>query len=182
MLLGTPGFRAGRSFSGIHLETFAGALVGFIRSVRGEQLGLFEAAGAVYIDVPDATPYIQAGLGIGIGLVFAWLVMKNPPTSNQVPHLLAGVTLALLLASPLLSAQFLLWPLLFIALIPAKVPRWGAFVLSILTLAYVVLWTGLFTWPGLWLGLIVVRNAVMLLMILGLAAGTVSLNARLAPE
>ncbi|MDH5372894.1 MAG: glycosyltransferase 87 family protein, partial [Acidimicrobiia bacterium] len=107
LLLWSPGFRAGRSFNGIHMETFAGSLVGLVRSLRGDPLGLIEAAGARYIDVSSVIVFIQAGLGVGIGLVFAWRTMRNPPNWNLVPHLLAGTTLALLLASPLLSAQFL---------------------------------------------------------------------------
>jgi hypothetical protein len=181
-LLAMPGFRAGRSFGGIHFETVLGSLVGFVRSARGDSLGLFEAAGAVYIDVPTMTVFFQAGLGLAVLAFFSWRLMRRTPTWERIIRLSAGITLCLLLGSPLFSAQFVLWPLLFVALVPSKTVRWGAATVSLLTVVYVALWPGLFSWTSVWMALIVIRNILVVFLVLALGLERLHLDSEYAAE
>jgi hypothetical protein len=169
LLLAAPGFRSGRSFDGIHMETTFGSAVGLGRAIVGDSLGLFEAAGAVYVDVASEVVLIQFAVGFVAAIWFARHVMNDPYSGGSAARLLAGISLIVLLTSPLLSAQFLLWPITFLSLIPERSMRWGSALLSVLTVAYVALWPGLFYWTVGWLGIIVARNLLMLVLIGGLA-------------
>lgn len=107
-LLLTPGFQEGREFSGVHLETIAGSVIVWLRSVFGAESGIFGAAGATYVSAPGVTLLVGAFLGAGL----LWLtrsLWRHAVSTRTAVQLVGVVTLALLLASPLLSAQFLLW-------------------------------------------------------------------------
>lgn len=107
-LLLTPGFQEGRDFSGIHLETVAGSVIALVSSLFGSGADLAVAAGATYVAAP--TWVLAVGPALAATLLWGtrrlWRAEPGPGSGAR----LAGVlTLALLLASPLLSAQFLLW-------------------------------------------------------------------------
>ena len=107
-LLATPGFQQGREFSGIQLETIAGSLLTWVRSLRGSDPGLFVAAGSTYVSAPAWVLVVGP-------VIAAWLLWRSrrawrEPLSIRPALLLTGLAaLALLIASPLLSAQFLIW-------------------------------------------------------------------------
>jgi len=114
VLLATPGFRSGRSFTGIHIETLAGSLVLLSRPMQEIPVQIVTAAGAVYV---EAGPWaIMANLAAGLSVAGASLVLLR--RNNRSDHwLLSSAVFAVLLASPLLSAQFLLWVTPFAALV-----------------------------------------------------------------
>lgn len=107
-LLLTPGFQEGREFSGVHLETVAGSVIVWLRSVFGAESGIFGAAGATYVSAPGVTIMVGAFLG-GALLWLTRSLWRNAVSTRSAVQLVGIVTFALLLASPLLSAQFLLW-------------------------------------------------------------------------
>jgi hypothetical protein len=92
-----------------------------------------------------------------IGLVatgpFLWSTRKA-----AIPVQLSLLTYALLLVSPLLSAQFLSWPLVFLALV-VTAPIAVVAATGLLTGATLLFWAPLSGW---WIGLVAVRNVVLL--------------------
>ena len=80
------------------------------------------------------------------------------------------------------SAQFLLWPMLFLVLVRDGAVRWGAWVVSVLTIAYLAIWTGLFNWPAVWFSIVIARNMLMFLLIIRLALASVPPKVRITAE
>ncbi len=114
VLLGSPGFTSGRSFDGVHLESISGSFVLLSRLVRQAPHQIESNAGALYIGVGSWALLLNVSLGLGV-LVFGLRRRRHSPDPD--PHVVAVLIVGLLLASPLLSAQFLLWFTPFVALI-----------------------------------------------------------------
>lgn len=158
-LVATPGFRSGRSFQGIHDETLVGGIVAMLRTAGGHDPGLINAAGAVYIQVGRWA--IAATLVFGLTIaVWSLRVLRTRFSWVGGISLTAALTFALTLGSPLLSAQFVLWPMPFVALSGSRGARIALSAAGGLSMLLVGYWLPGSPW---WHGLVVVRNLVLLM-------------------
>lgn len=170
LMLSLPGFQSGRSFDGVHQETVAGSLVTVWRHLSGDDLGIIGRAGAVYVDV--GLWAVAVNLAIGGGLAaWALLGLRFEFTWHRACLVLAALVLALLLASPLLSAQFLVWPSAFLAVSARKRSIVIAAVASLLTVALFGFWDRDAAW---WAVTLVVRNGVLLVLAATVVAAAAS--------
>ena len=166
-LLALPGFSRVRAFSGIHSETFFGGIFTLFRLRAGSSFQLITDAGATYVAVPVWA--IVANLTLGVLLLALALYKAVGEFSwDRGVRLLAAATLAILIGSPLLSPQFLLWPTPFLALHSKPVVRRLAIGVSLLTLLYMLGWNPGFEGDLWWVGVMNLRNLV--LVVLGVAA------------
>jgi hypothetical protein len=76
-------------------------------------------------------------------------------------RLLSAALVALLVGFPLLSPQFILWPTPFLALHPDKTVRGTAIAVSALTLIYMLGWNSGFEGDLWWVGVVNLRNIVL---------------------
>lgn len=157
-LLATPGFRSGREFVGVHEETLTGTLVIMWRFLLGNDPEIVDAAGALYVVTGPWAVALNLAVGGAIGLG-ALMVLRKGFSWQGAVALTAALTYAVLLAAPLLSTQFVLWPIPFVAITGSRQGRWlltGAAVVSV-TLTGVwfpeTLW-----WHAGWL----IRNLLLL--------------------
>ena len=164
-LLSTPGFRAGRSFNGVHQETVSGSLILAWRQLTGSELGVLDYASAVYLEA--GVWAVTVNLLLGAGLVgVALRGMRHPFHWRGAATLIAAVVLAALLASPLLSAQFLMWPIAFLAIDARRPVVWAMVVASIATVALLGFWDREALW---WAMLLIGRNSVLIAVALATA-------------
>jgi hypothetical protein len=159
-LLLTPGFQEGRDFSGIQLETIAGSILIWVRSITGGDPGLFTAAGAAYVE----TSALMLFVGVALAAMTLWLTRSMWRREVTVAHAAQAVgilTLALLLFSPLLSAQFLLWLTPWLVFFPASRSQPLFVILGGVTLVLLLQWA-----PKnvLWQTGLLVRNGLLLAM------------------
>ena len=165
-LLFTPGFREGRKFVGVHMETLSGSFLVAYRMIVGAPLGLEIAAGAVYVDTNAWALVINMIVGLGVGIT---AIRKLQPTNNEQLIVLTGVLIyAVMFASPLLSAQFMLWPTPFIAFAGSRTFRFAVATSSILTTLLVSIWAPIALW---WHVVILLRNVVLLTSIVVYTVG-----------
>lgn len=152
-----PGFRGTQESGGLHAETVGGSLVGLVRALTGADPGV-EWTTAVYLDAP-AVAYVVGPV------VAAILVVRSlrRRTGEGVPAwaVAAGLTAAVILASPLFSAQYVFWLLPFFALDPER--RWTLSIVSLSTLSLVpVLWfDAQLSGASWWWGAVLLRNALL---------------------
>jgi hypothetical protein len=133
---------------------------------------LITDAGATYVAVPYWV--VPVSLTVGVILFGIALIRLRPGFSwNASVPLVAATLVALLVASPLLSPQFMLWPTPFLALHPNRNVRGTAIAVSALTLIYMLGWNPGFEGDLWWVGVVNLRNLV-LLALGGLTAWTVS--------
>jgi len=119
----SDGFQRARAFDGIHSETIVGSLVLVSRHLASTPLGLVDAAGAVYVAVPDVAVIINAIPGIVL-LVVAVYVVAAHEASFRVLTLIVGLSvLGLMLMSPLFSTQFIFWLTPFVAFASTDIRR-----------------------------------------------------------
>jgi len=95
-------------------------------------------------------------------------------------RLLAAAVVALLIGSPLLSPQFILWPTPFLALHPSRGVRLTALLTSLLTLLYMLGWNPGFEGDLWWVGVVNLRNSV--LVVLGVMTALAVSGARMATD
>lgn len=136
LVAATPGFGSGRAFRGLHTESLGGA-IWLISHSRAEPVTLFGDAGATYVDAPLwlALPGAITGLAL-MALAFRRL-RQSDVEWRSVLALTAVLVIAVLLMSPLQSAQFLLWPSVFLAFVndrTAHVAFAGAAIFALATL------------------------------------------------
>lgn len=160
VLLLLPGFRSGRSFDGVHLGTFSGSLTLLARLVRDVPHGLQSSAGALYVEVGVWAHLVNVLVGVAIWTTTLLLHRRKPMTR---PLLLTLTILGLLLASPLLSAQFLLWLTPFVALVRYRVPGMVVAVAGAITTLLVIWWRPTHEF---WATLMVVRNVLLVALAL----------------
>jgi hypothetical protein len=136
----TPGFRSGRSFEGVHSETLTGAGLTLARSVRGADPGLVDAAGSVYV----AAPQFAAGVNLAAGaVVAAWVLVvgwRRATEDRAALALCGGLVAAAIVASPLLSGQFVYWLAPFVALAGGRRTRWLLALAGLVTVALLAHW------------------------------------------
>ncbi len=157
-LLTIPGFRSGRQFVGIHQETLIGALVATIRGITTSDIGLVGAAGATYIEVGQWAIIATLAIGAVVG-AWALLALRSPFSWPGGISLTAVLVFALLLGSPLLSAQFLLWPMPFVAVIGTRKTRVALSIAGGMSMLLVGYWLPGSAW---WHAFVVARNTVLI--------------------
>ena len=157
ILLALPGFRAGRSFVGVHEETVSGTIVIVWRLLVGTNPQIIDSAGAVYVGTGAWALALNLVVGCAIG--FAALTVLRRSFSWQGAVAVTGaLTYAVLLASPLLSTQFLLWPIPFVALTGSRQGRWLLTTAAVISVALTGIWfPGELWWHTGWL----IRNVVL---------------------
>lgn len=161
LLITLPGFRQARQFSGIHSETTVGAVFTINRIWSGSSLELISDAGATYVSVPVWATFVNLGLGVAL-LVVSVVRLKPGFSWDGSVRLLSAATVAILVGSPLLSPQFILWPTPFLALHSDKTMRGTAIAVSALTLIYMLGWNSGFEGDLWWVGVVNLRNLVLL--------------------
>ena len=160
ILVSLPGFTQSRQFDGIHSESVFGAFFTLARVSSGSPLGLINDAGATYVAVPTWATVLN--LSLGVALVVTALARLKPEFSWEGSvRLLSAAVIAILVASPLLSPQFILWPTPFLALHPNRTVRGLAIAVSALTLLYMLAWNPGFEGDLWWVGVVNLRNIVL---------------------
>jgi hypothetical protein len=167
LFLSLPGFASARAFTGIHSETLVGGAFTLARFIAGESLQLVNDAGATYVTVPAWATLANVLLGLAI-LVVTLLRTSGEFRWIRGIELLSASTVAILIASPLLSPQFLLWPTPFLAFHPVPILRRLAVATTALTLFYMLGWNPGFEGSLWWVGVLNVRN--LCLVALGVLA------------
>jgi hypothetical protein len=161
LLITLPGFSQAREFSGIHSETSIGAIFTLTRISAGADLGLITDAGATYVAVPVWAAIANLGLGLVL-LILTLARIRGQFSWEGSIKLLSAAVVALLIGSPLLSPQFILWPTPFLALHPIRAVRGTAIAVSSLTLLYMLAWNPGFEGDLWWVGVVTLRNIVLL--------------------
>ena len=158
LLIATPGFRAARSFIGVHDETLSGSLVVVSRLLTGHDPQIVHSAGAEY--VVAGTWAVLLNLAIGGAITLASLtVLRRAFSWRGGIALIAAMTYGVLLASPLLSAQFILWPIPFVALTGSRRGRVLLTTAASISVVLAAVWfPGTIWWHTGWL----VRNLVLI--------------------
>jgi hypothetical protein len=178
-LLSLPGFSQARQFSGIHSETLVGAGFTLARIGSGSSLGLINEAGATYVAVPIWGTVLNLSIGVVLLLLALYRVQPRHTWEGSI-RLLAAAVVALLIGSPLLSPQFILWPTPFLALHPSRGVRLSALLTSLLTLLYMLGWNPGFEGDLWWVGVVNLRNSV--LVVLGVMTALAVSGARMATD
>ena len=163
LLITLPGFSQARQFAGIHSETTVGAIYTLTRIWSGFGLGLISDAGATYVSVPVWATTLNVGLGLAL-LIVALVRARGEFSWEGSVRLLSAAVVALLVGSPLLSPQFVLWPTPFLALHSDKTIRGMAITVSVLTLIYMLGWNSGFEGDLWWVGVVNLRNLVLLVL------------------
>jgi hypothetical protein len=153
-----PLFRSGREFFGVHIETVTGAAIALVRTVRGLPTEVGVAAGASYVEVGSWAVATNLLIGAGLGLL-GLRVLTKPFTWQRAVDLIGVLTIAVMLVSPLLSAQFIIWITPFAAVTTNRRVRIGAASAAFLTGVFVTFWYIESSW---WWAVIVARNGFLL--------------------
>jgi hypothetical protein len=162
-LVALPGFRSVRSFSGIHTDTVVGAWLTLFRSLAGEPVRRLDAAGAIYVEAPAWT--LVVGLNLGLAIAALALMRISPPVTREAAFALTGaLTIALLLASPLLSPQFILWVVPFLALHRDRRVHVLGFAVVALTALFMLGWDPLYEGRLWWVPVLHLRNVALLVL------------------
>lgn len=165
LLLWVPGFTQARTFTGLHSETAVGSLLIAIRTAGGQPLELLYEAGATYVAVPGWALLLHANIAILVGLV-AFSRFRRVSRLGDIPQVMGASILVLLLASPLLSPQFLLWFVPFVVFFRSRqVFGWGVSVTG-LTLVYMLGWNSDFVGNPWWIYVLNARNVALIVLAL----------------
>jgi hypothetical protein len=161
LLFALPGFYRVREFGGLHSESVFGG--GFIqwRVVTGQPFHLISDAGATYVAVPSWAVVVNLIIGLVV-LAIALYGARGEFAWPKGIRLLAAATLAILIGSPLLSPQFLLWPTPFLALHSSVAVRRLGIAATALTLLYMLGWNPGFRGDLWWVGVMNLRNLVLI--------------------
>lgn len=157
----SPGFRIGRTVSGLHTETFGASLYRLTSSGGGGAARYFDD-GAIYIVGPRI--WGIPGLVVGSALIVAALVRMRRHRADGVGilTLLGAVVFGLLLASPVQSAQFVFWATPFTAFSHRKAVAWMQFGICTCAMFTVAAFPLLFRDSTLWHGVNLARNLLIL--------------------
>lgn len=157
LIASQPLFRQGRDFTGIHSETIVGSATLLIRGFLDEPLGLFTTAGAWYVSIGSWAVLLNLLPGAAIAL-FAVATVHRSTTQRDVLAALGILTTAIILASPLLSPQFVFWITPFVVFAPRK-SRATYILAGVITLFTVVFWMPR---TVVWAGLVLSRNLLLI--------------------
>lgn len=151
-----PGFREGRAFSGIHTETIVGNLLLVVRHAMSDDLGLIGAAGATYVAAPGIAVITNAAVGVLIGVVALRHAFATTDTRRLVA--IAGLaTIAVILLSPLFSAQFVFWLAPFVPLMSLRT-RVSYGIAAAMSMLVAALWDPFAAW---WALEVALRNVAL---------------------
>jgi hypothetical protein len=100
---------------------------------------------------------VNVAIGVVIGLSALW-VMRTAFDWKRAIDLIGALTVAMMLISPQLSAQFIFWITPFAALSASERVRVGATVRAILTGVFVTFWFSGHLW---WWAVVVARNIAL---------------------
>ena len=157
VMLALPGFRAGRSFDGVHQETLSGSFVIVARLLTGHEAQIVHHAGAEYVEASLLAVLVNLAVGGIIALAALSVLRRAFPWKGGVA-LTAALTYAVLLASPLLSAQFVLWLIPFVALVGSRRGQILLTLAAVLSVTLTAAWSPeALWWHSGWL----VRNVVL---------------------
>ena len=161
----SPPVQSIQSPQGLHTETFAGSVLGLVRSLRGLDLQTTTTASA-YLAAPNWAPGVNLLVG---GLVAAWCLprMRSPFTWPGAWILTGSLLGAGLLAAPYFSTQYVAWLLPFTAW--HRRTSLAMLAVSASSLVLISTWHRLFEGTVWWWSLLVGRNLLLLVAILGLS-------------
>lgn len=147
---------------GVHTESLAGSLFGLVRTISGSPLQVVRTS-AAYMDVPWWAHLVNVVPGIGLGAL-AIRILRTPFSWRGAWLLAGSATGAIIVASPLLSTQFLAWLAPFSA--AAKRSWQVALIVNSVSLVLITSWSELATGRLWWWVVLVIRNCLLLLQIL----------------
>jgi hypothetical protein len=151
LLLATPGFREGRSFVGVHEDTLSGTLVIVGRLLSGNEAQIVDSAGALYVVTGSWATALNLAVGGAIALASLTVLRRSFSWQGAVA-LTGALTYAVLLASPLLSTQFMLWPIPFVALTGSRRSQVLLTAVAVISVALTGIWfPGELWWHTGWL-------------------------------
>ena len=154
----SPALQAAQDRRGLHTETLGGSLVGLWRSLQGRDLRL-QLSTAVYIDAPWWL--IAFNIAIG-GLIAFSAVRAHSGSLVWASHwaVMGAMTLALIVASPLFSTQYVAWVSPFAAIDR----RASTLMLPINAIGLILLtaWGDLADGSIWWWSLLVLRNLLFI--------------------
>ncbi len=119
----SDGFQRARAFDGIHSETIVGNLVLVWRHFMSIPLGLGDAAGAVYVAVPDIAVFVNAIPGIVLFGIAVYAVARHESSFRDLTLIVGLAVLGIMLMSPLFSTQFIFWLAPFAAFASTEIRR-----------------------------------------------------------
>lgn len=152
-----PGFQEGRAFSGLHSETLVGNAILLVRHANGSDLGIIAVAGARYVSAPGWAAALNAACGLAVG-AFA---LRSALSTRDLTRLLrtAGLSVvAIILISPLFSAQFVFWLVPFVPLFDRR-SRITYGITALMSMLVVAFWNPVEVW---WSAAVLVRNALFM--------------------
>lgn len=171
-----PGFRDGRAFTGIHSETIVGNLVLVGRHLTGSANGIDMTAGAAYVDVASVAVLLNLAIGGWFLLRGAIRAMRSYPIEHLVVPL-GLATVGIVLASPLLSTQFIIWLVPFVMFLD-RPNRWLFVGIGIVSLVSIIWWDPS---SAVWAATILVRNVMLVALAVLWYRGTPVSETRSAP-
>lgn len=151
---------------GVHTESLAGSAFGLVRTITHSPLQVVRTS-AAYMDVPWWAHLVNLLPALGLG---AWSlrVLRTPFTWKGAWLLAGSATGAIMIASPLLSTQFLAWLAPFSA--AAKRSWFVALLVNSVSLVLIMSWSEMATGQLWWWVVLVIRNGLLLVQVLLLLA------------
>jgi hypothetical protein len=175
-LMATPGFADAQNAVGVHSESMAGSVLGLARIASGDRPGLVLTT-ALYVETDSRAALV--GLVVGGVLAAAGAIAQL--VSSDRAGALAGVgvsVVGVMLASPLLSTQYMLWVAPYVAIVGRRWLTSLGFGLSALSLAMILGFDAAEAGALWWWTLVVARN----LGLIGLAVGLLAVSLDRTPD
>jgi hypothetical protein len=156
--------------TGVHSETVIGSLLGLTRAATGQPLQI-ERTSAAYVEAPW---WALAGNVIvgGVLALMALAALRSPFSWERAWPLVGAVTGAIMLASPLLSTQYVAWLAPFAA---GERRSWRlALLVNLLSLVLIITWFDLFEGRLWWWSVLAGRNLLLIVLVALLARAAAS--------
>jgi hypothetical protein len=165
----SPPVQAIQESAGLHTETLSGSVIGFARLLQGLDLGLSRGATA-YIAAPRFALLVNIACGGAVVLV-ARKATRHKFDWYRAWMVLGALTASLIVASPFLSPQYLIWLFPFLAI--RRGWTMAGSLLGMVTMAMALGWFEQFQGTFWWWGAAVVRNVglVSLALTVAVSAG-----------
>jgi hypothetical protein len=144
--------------SGVHSETLASSVLGIVGTLTGTPLSLMETS-ALYLEAPWWAHLINFVPAVAVALM-AFYFMGHEFDWRRAWLFVGTVVGATMIASPLLSTQFMAWLTPFAALKPTHAKVMG--VINILSLAMILNYNRAVEGNLEWFVLALARNATLL--------------------